>query len=69
MKNNQNFQVNQIYRDKLFGGFYLVTQVNSKFLTLLDLTRNREVHSSPNSIFMYYCIYIGTSETHPELLI
>lgn len=65
--NNQNLQVNQIY--KCDNYYYIVISVNPRYITLRNLKTNQLVHPSPNSVFMDFAVYIGTSETHPELLI
>ena len=64
---NQKFQVNQIY--KCDNNYYIVIFITSRYIALRNLKTNKHVYPSPNSVFMDLAIYIGTPETHPELLI
>lgn len=67
---NQKFQVNQIYKlDDHNRNYYIVTHVHTKYLTFRNLNTNKLIHPSLGSVLLEFCTYVGTSETHPELLI
>lgn len=62
-----NFQMNQIY--KCDDNYYIVIFMTSRYIALRDLKTNKHLYPAPNSVFMDLATYIGTPETHPELLI
>lgn len=63
-----NYQLNQIYRNHE-SNYYLVVSVNSRYLQLKNIGTGCIINPSTNSVFLDYCTLIGTTDSHPELLI
>ena len=66
-----NYQLNQILKSLSIPAntYYLVVGVYPQYLELKDLSIGAYIRPSINSVFLEYCELIGTTDTHPELLI